>query len=272
MHYYKHDHHMGMHRKWRGIAADLGIRPLDVYAIWNLLLEHASRHPERGSVAQFRAGDIAAQYDLEKSEVEAVLTEFQARGMIAEGRIAKWEWYQRDLSTARVQKHREERRGAEESACSPSGDDPASESAQRAETEMKRNETDMKRGETLETEKNKNEKKSPPLTPPPLRVVNGDKGQGGLAMKDGTPADAGAGSPLSDAELKKLKHDVVIQRVITKAACTMPPEQCDEFVVALCDPRPPRWAKETRDRIWWQIKQEQNARSAARAAVTRAVV
>ena len=114
MHYYKHDHHTGTNPKWRGIAAERGVRPLDVYGIWNLLLEHASRQQDRGSVAQFSAADIAAQYDLEKSDVEAILSEFEARGMIAEGRVANWDWYQRDLSTARVQKHREERRAASE--------------------------------------------------------------------------------------------------------------------------------------------------------------
>jgi len=86
MHYYKHDHHTGMNPKWRGIAAERGVRPLDVYGIWSLLLEHASRQQDRGSVARFSAADIAAQYDLEKSDVEAILTEFEARGMIA-GRI-----------------------------------------------------------------------------------------------------------------------------------------------------------------------------------------
>src|SRR6202040_2857962 len=266
MHYYKHDHHMGMHRKWRGIAAELGVRPLDVYAIWNLLLEHASRQPERGLVAQFRAADIAAQYDLEKSEIEAILIEFEARGMIAEGRVAKWEWYQRDLSTARVQKHREERRAAGEGAGSPGGNDPAPKRAQGAETEVKRDETDVEHSETPETQKNKSKSKSPPLTPPPLRVVDGGKVQEDFATKAGTPADAGAGSPLSKAELKKRKHDLVIQQVITEAARTMPPERYHEFALALCDPTPPRWAREERDRIWRQIKQQRNARSAARAA------
>ena len=145
MHYYKHDHHTGTNPKWRGIAAERGVRPLDVYGIWNLLLEHASRQQDRGSVAQFSAADIAAQYDLKKSDVEAILTEFEARGMIAEGRVANWDWYQRDLSTARVQKHREERRAASEGAGSPGGDDPAPERAQGAETKVKRDETDVKR-------------------------------------------------------------------------------------------------------------------------------
>jgi hypothetical protein len=90
MHYYKHDHHTGTNPKWRGIAAERGVRPLDVYGIWNLLLEHASRQQDRGSVAQFSAADIAAQYDLKKSDVEAILTEFEARGMIANGRVANW--------------------------------------------------------------------------------------------------------------------------------------------------------------------------------------
>jgi hypothetical protein len=171
MHYYKHDHHTGMNPKWRGIAAERGVRPLDVYGIWSLLLEHASRQQDRGSVAQFSAADIAAQYDLEKSDVEAILTEFEARGMIANGRVANWDWYQRDLSTARVQKHREERRAVDEGAGSPGGDDPAPERAQGTETEVQRDETDVKRDETdvkrPKTQKNKSNSKTPPL--PPLR-------------------------------------------------------------------------------------------------------
>jgi len=266
MHYYRHDHHTGMNPKWRGIAAERGVRPLDVYGIWNLLLEHASRQQDRGSVAQFSAADIAAQYDLEKSDVEAILSEFEARGMIANGRVAKWDWYQRDLSTARVQKHRKERRAADEGAGSPGGVDPAPEQAQGAETELQRDETEVKRSETPETQKNKSKSESPPLTPPPLSVVDGGKVQEDFATKAGTPADAGAGSPLSKAELKKRKHDLVIQQVITEAARTMPPERYHEFALALCDPTPPRWAREERDRIWRQIKQERDARSATRAA------
>jgi hypothetical protein len=273
MHYYKHDHHTGTNPKWRGIAAERGVRPLDVYGIWNLLLEHASRQQDRGSVAQFSAADIAAQYDLEKSDVEAILTEFEARGMIANGRVANWDWYQRDLSTARVQKHREERRAVDEAAGSPGGDDPAPERAQgtetavqRDETDVKRDETDVKRSETPETQKNKSKSKTPPLTPPPLRVVDGGREQEDLATQDGTHAGARAGSPLSEAELKKRKHELVIQQVITEAARTMPPERYHEFALALCDPTPPRWAREERDRIWRQIKQERDARSATRAA------
>src|ERR1700732_1865311 len=162
MHYYKHDHHTGTNPKWRGIAAERGVRPLDVYGIWNLLLEHASRQQDRGSGGAVSAADIAAQDDLKKSDVEAILTEFEARGMIAEGRVANWDWYQRDLSTARVQKHREERRAASEGAGSPCGDDRAPEPAQTAETEVKRDETEVKRdetdvqrGETPETQKTK---------------------------------------------------------------------------------------------------------------------
>ena len=87
-----------------------------------------------------------------------------------------------------------------------------------------------------------------------------------MTIQNGTHAGARAGSPLSEAELKKRKHELVIQQVITEAARTMPPERYDEFALALCDPTPPRWAREERDRIWRQIKRQRNARSAARAA------
>ena len=83
MHYYKHDHHTSKRPEWWGIAAELGLRPLDVYAIWNLLHEHASQQHERGSVVHFRAADIAAQYGVEKAVVEAILSAFEERGMTA---------------------------------------------------------------------------------------------------------------------------------------------------------------------------------------------
>ena len=220
MHYYKHDHHTSTQPEWWGIAAELGVRPLDVYAIWNLLHEHASQQHDRGSVVQFRAADIAAQYGLEKAVVEAILSEFEARGMIADGRIANWEWSQRDLSTARVHKHREERRAAAQEAEQPkralprrAADDPSPKRAN--------DETDVKRNETPETEERKNKSQSPPLTPPPLEVVEGGRQDDSFAGSSGTRAHARAGSRLSEAEVKKRKHDVVVQRVIVEAARTM---------------------------------------------------
>jgi chemotaxis protein histidine kinase CheA len=256
VHYYKHDHHTSKQPEWWGIAAQLGLRPLDVYAIWNLLHEHASQQNDRGSVMQFSAADIAAQYGLEKAVVEAILSEFEARGMIADGRIANWEWSQRDLSTARVHKHREERRAAaqearaaEEGVATPAAEDPSPKRA---------NETDVKRNETPETEERKNKSQSPPLTPPPLEVIEGGRQDDSFAGSTGTRAHARAGSRLSEAEVKKRKHDVVVQQVIVEAAHTMKSDRFEEFAAALCDPSPPRWAREERDRLWRQIKRGRN--------------
>ena len=262
MHYYKHDHHTSKQPEWWGIAAQLGFRPLDVYAIWNLLHEHASQQHDRGSVVQFRAADIAAQYRLEKAAVEAILSEFETRGMIADGRIVDWKWSQRDLSTARVHKHREERRAeaqehqaAKEVVATPAADDPSPKRAN--------DETDVKRNETPETEERKNKSQSPPLTPPSLEVVEGGRQDDSFAGSSGTRAHARAGSRLSEAELKKRRHDVVVQRVIVEAARTMRSDRFEEFAAALCDPSPPRWAREERDRLWNQIKPERNARGVA---------
>ena len=52
-------------------------------------------------------------------------------------------------------------------------------------TEVKRDETEVKRSETPETQKNKSKSKTPPLTPPPLRVVDGGREQGDLATQPG---------------------------------------------------------------------------------------
>jgi hypothetical protein len=257
MHYYKHDHHTSKQPEWWGIAAGLGLRPLDVYAIWNLLHEHASQQDDRGSVAQFSGADIAAQYGLEKAVIEAILSEFEARGMTAHGRIANWERSQRDLSTARVHRHREERRTAaqkQEAArkivATRAADDP---SLNRANDE-----TDVKRKETPETEERENKSQSPPFTPPPLEVIEGGRQDDSVAGSSGTRAHARAGSQLSEAELKKRKHDVVVQHVIVEAARTMRSDRYEEFAAALCDPAPPRWARQERDRLWDQIKQERN--------------
>jgi hypothetical protein len=261
VHYYKHDHYTSKQPEWWGIAAELGLRPLDVYAIWNLLHEHASQQHDRGSVVQFRAADIGAQYGLEKAVVEAILSAFEARGMTADGRIANWEWSQRDLSTARVHKHREERRAAaqeqraaKEGVATPAADDRSPKRAN--------DETDVKRNETPETEERKNKSQSPPLTPPPLEVVEGGRQEDSFA---GSSARARAGSRLSEAELKKRRHDVVVQRVIVEAARTMRSDRFGEFAAALCEPSPPRWARDERDRLWDQIKRERNACGVAHA-------
>jgi chemotaxis protein histidine kinase CheA len=258
VHYYKHDHNTSKRPEWWGIAAELGLRPLDVYAIWNLLHEHASQQHDRGSVAQFSAADIAAQYGLEKAVVEAILSEFEARGMTADGRIANWEWSQRDLSTARVYKHREESRAAaqehqaaKEVVATRAADDPSPKRAN--------DETDVKRSETPETEERENKSQSPPLTPPPLEVVERGRHDDRFAGLSGTRARARAGSRLSEAEVKKRRHDVVVQQVIVEAARTMRSDRFEEFAAALCDPSPPRWAREERDRLWRQIKRQRNA-------------
>jgi hypothetical protein len=257
MHYYKHDHHTSTQPEWWGIAAELGLRPLDVYAIWNLLHEHASQQHDRGSVVRFRAADIGAQYGLEKTVVEAILSEFESRGMTAGGRIANWEWSQRDLSTDRVHKHREQRqaaaqenRAAGEVVATPAADDPGPKRAN--------GETDVKRDGTPETEERKNKNENPPLTPPPLEVIEGGRRDDSFAGSGRTRAQARAGSRLSEADVKKRKHDVVVQRVIAEAARTMRSDRFEEFVAALCDPSPPRWARAERDRLWRQIKPEQN--------------
>ena len=206
---------------------------------------------------QFSAADIAAQYGLEKIVVEAILSEFEARGMTADGRIANWEWSQRDLSTARVQKHREERqaaaedRAAKKAVATRAADDPCPKPANA--------ETDVKRNETPETEERKNKSQSPPLTPPPLEVIEGGRQDDSFAGSSGTRAHARAGSRLSEAEVKKRKHDVVVQQVIVEAAHTMKSDRFEEFAAALCDPSPPRWAREERDRLWRQIKRGRNA-------------
>ena len=263
MHYYKHDHHTSKQPEWWGIAAELGLRPLDVYAIWNLLHEHASQQHERGSVVQFRAADIAVQYGLEKAVVEAILSKFEARGMIADGRIANWEWSQRDLSTARVHKHREERRAAAQE-CRAAKEGVATPAADYCSPKPSNDEADVKRSETPETEERKNKSQSPPLTPPPLEVVEGGRQDDNFADSSGTRAHARAGSRLPEAELKKRRHDVVVQRVIVEAARTMRPDRFEEFAAALCDPSPPRWAREQRDRLWHQIKRERNTCGVAR--------
>jgi hypothetical protein len=186
--------------------------------------------------------------------------------MIADGRVANGDWYQRDLSTARVRKHREERRAADEGAGSPGGDDPAPERAQGAETEVKRDETEVKRSETPETQKNKSKSKTPPPYPPAAEgrrwrqgarrfgdaardarwrarwfAAIGSRAQEAKARPGHSAGDHGGGGHHATRAVRRIRPRTV-------------------------RPKPPRWAREERDRIWRQIKQQRNARSATRAA------
>jgi hypothetical protein len=135
--------------------------------------------------------------------------------------------------------------------------------AEEASPKRANDETDVKRNETPETQERKNKSKSPPLTPPPLKIIEGGRQEDSFPRSSGTRAHARAGSLLSEAELKKRKHELVVQRVIAEAARSMQSDRFEEFVAALCDPSPPRWAREKRDRLWRQIKPERKARGAA---------
>jgi hypothetical protein len=258
MHYYKHDHHTGMHPKWRGIAADLGVRPIDVYAIWNLLLEHASRQQDRGSVARFRAGDIAAEFDVPKPQVEAILAEFENRGMIVQNdgdrRLAKWEWYQRDLSTPRVQKHRE---AAVSVPSAPLRGVPGAHSS----TPPANDETVVKRDETRETREREKEIQSlPPVVPPAGRVVELEQERKVQKTDhDGTRADARAGPAIGEAERRKLTKERWQQKMLQEAQRTMPPDRFVTFTVALGDPVPPRWAITELNRLDREVKRRRGS-------------
>lgn len=96
--------------KWLVIAKRAGVAPGVVAAIAWALLDHASQSDDRGLVADFDPETYAAYSGFEEAQIIAVIEAMGAKGVIVEGRIAKWEKRQpkrEDDSTERTRRYRE---------------------------------------------------------------------------------------------------------------------------------------------------------------------
>lgn len=98
--------------KWLLIAQKVGAKAGEVAAIFWALLDHASQHVDRGSVAGFDHEAVACFFGFDPDRVAAIHAALCARGLIVEGRIGKWSDRQPkrerdDNSTDRVRAYRE---------------------------------------------------------------------------------------------------------------------------------------------------------------------
>lgn len=83
-------------------------------AIWWALLDYASQHTDRGSVAGFDCEFVATFFDWPLETVERVVDAMRAKGMLTDDRIASWEKRQparEDYSTDRVRRFRDKQKG-----------------------------------------------------------------------------------------------------------------------------------------------------------------
>ena len=94
--------------KWSSVARLAGCPKYQVYAVWCLLLEHASAARERGSVTGFDPESLGHDLGLDVDIIEAVVKALRVRKHITGDRITRWAERQpkRDKSAARMAKLR----------------------------------------------------------------------------------------------------------------------------------------------------------------------
>lgn len=110
MKWFRSYHGAPMDTKWLAIARKTGVAPSVVAVTWWCLEDHASRQAERGSIEGFDADEVAAFFQCEQTDIEAVLGALQDKGCTSGNRIANWEEYQPvETSTKRVQAYRQRR-------------------------------------------------------------------------------------------------------------------------------------------------------------------
>ena len=98
--------------KFQVIAKHSGQSVAAVIALWAMLLERACSASERGAIDGFDSESADVLLGLADGASKEILHTMQSRGLIEQGRIAKWEVRQprrerEDNSTERVRQHRE---------------------------------------------------------------------------------------------------------------------------------------------------------------------
>ena len=211
--------------KWLVIARKANVAPGLVSAVAWALLDHASRHEDRGSVEGFDAESYAEYSGFSEQDVERVIEAMREKGVIdGDGRFAAWEKEQpkrEEDSTERVRAFRErERKKTETNGNAPQrdetcGNDPQRDETQgnepqRAETQGNAPDTDTER----DTDKENAKESAPaaPATPPekpdkPAKTARAPNAQYELAaaLAEVCAMELEPNKPRLIAEAKKLK-------------------------------------------------------------------
>lgn len=115
--------------KWLVIAKRAGVAPYAVSAFAWALFDHASQSSDRGCVSDFDFETYAELMGIDEALLQATYQAMEAKGIIADGRLAKWDKRQprrEDDSAERVREHRARKR-------QPDAPPPADVSAQNSE-------------------------------------------------------------------------------------------------------------------------------------------
>lgn len=98
--------------KWLVIAKRANVKPIHVSGTWWALLDHASQHPERGTVEDFDVETFALFSGMEESHVSRIVTALCEKGLIVDGKVAQWGKRQpkREDETAAARKRAERSR------------------------------------------------------------------------------------------------------------------------------------------------------------------
>lgn len=109
MEWFRHYHGLCKDEKLTAAAMSAGVSHCTAVAAWCYVLEHASSARRRGDVTECHARHCAIALRIEVAEADAILAAFAAEGMIAGGKVAKWEKRQfaSDSSAERTRKWRE---------------------------------------------------------------------------------------------------------------------------------------------------------------------
>lgn len=116
--------------KWLSIAKRSGVAPGIVSAIAWALLDHASQSDDRGLISDFDIEAYSAFSGFDDEQVASVINAMEAKGIIADGRLAKWDKRQprrEDDSAERVREYRARKR-------QPDAPPPVDVSAQNSES------------------------------------------------------------------------------------------------------------------------------------------
>ena len=135
--------------KWLVIARKAKVEPVVVVGVFWMLLDYASQHSDRGSVAGFDIEVAAAFLGIEEEDALAVVSAFEGKSIIVANKIANWEKRQpkrEDNSTPRVQRYRNAK-STDETQCN--ADETQSNEVKQQEREIER----------------KKERKTDPLSP-----------------------------------------------------------------------------------------------------------
>jgi DnaD/phage-associated family protein len=108
-----------MDNKWPVIASRAGVKPGVVSAIAWALLDYASQHEPRGTVAEFDTEVYAVYSGFPQAEIDAVIQAMNDKGVIVDGMLANWAKRQPkredETGTQRVRNWREMKRSVTQS-------------------------------------------------------------------------------------------------------------------------------------------------------------